>query len=285
MATRLRASLGLAEEETEVRGDLPSGGLSVPRERYSPSVQRRLDQGREVWPGDRGSGRARGRPEHPMDGRLKASIRRGWWRVCILRPRREALSARHCQQTRTMERWQEGVSLVRGRGSIWTDLHHRLGRGRPLHRHKLEAYNGELAAVQGGLEALASRRGRGVDYTIFTNSQADMSRIQSDGPGPEQACRIIDVVTTLYEQGNTVTVGWIPGHWGVAGNEAADLYEGWAAAIDPLPPNGEWVGTAYLKRRGAEKTVRKRREDIAVRSGGRRVFRTPDIRAGPEIRR
>ena len=49
---------------------------------------------------------------------------------------------------------------------------------------------------------------------IFTDSQAIITRIQDDrtGSGQAVAARIIELATDLYEQGNTVTLGWVPGH-------------------------------------------------------------------------
>ena len=39
----------------------------------------------------------------------------------------------------------------------------------------------------------------------------------------------IELANVLYEQGNTLTVKWVPGHGGVTGNEVADSYDREAA--------------------------------------------------------
>ena len=55
---------------------------------------------------------------------------------------------------------------------------------------------------------LASRHGKGRSFTILTDSQAAMVRLQTDAPGPGQgaAREIIELAHTLREQGNTISV-------------------------------------------------------------------------------
>lgn len=49
----------------------------------------------------------------------------------------------------------------------------------------------------------------GVGCTIFADSQAAMTRIGNDPPGPGQdlAIRITELATTLYGYGNTLATG------------------------------------------------------------------------------
>ena len=55
-----------------------------------------------------------------------------------------------------------------------------------------------------------------------------MSTIESDYPGPGQGMAlemIIDLASKLYEQGNTLTVRWVPGHKGVIGNGCRHIFK------------------------------------------------------------
>ena len=70
----------------------------------------------------------------------------------------------------------------------------------------------------------------GADFTVFTDSQVAMSRIQNDAPG---LVRIIDIATALHGQGNVVTVRQILGHRGVAGNEVATCMQDRRRQIPP----------------------------------------------------
>lgn len=75
------------------------------------------------------------------------------------------------------------------------------------------AYDAELAAIRRGLQSLVARPDRGVDYTIFTDSQTAELRIQSDAPEPGQASAIQAIqLPNLHGRGNTVIVKWVPGH-------------------------------------------------------------------------
>ena len=51
------------------------------------------------------------------------------------------------------------------------------------------------------------------NFTILTDSQEAMDHTRSDAPGPGQdmAIEIIELADVLYEQGNTLTVKWVPG--------------------------------------------------------------------------
>lgn len=63
-----------------------------------------------------------------------------------------------------------------------------LGRvrlGSPL-GHRQDAFDAEFTAIPKGLQSLVERTERGVDYTVFTDSQAAMTCVGDDTPGPGQ---------------------------------------------------------------------------------------------------
>lgn len=96
---------------------------------------------------------------------------------------------------------------------------------------------------------------------------------------------IIGLANVLYEQENTLTVRWVPGHQGNAENEAADAYAK-NAAKRRAPDKGsrlaaERIGASFLKRRAAERATCRWKEDIASRNQGKRTFRLP--KSKPEL--
>ena len=99
---------------------------------------------------------------------------------------------------------------------------------------------------------------------------------------------IIDLAQTIYDQGKTVTVRWLPGHRGVEGNELADQYA--RTAAESGIPNRE--GRQAARRtslpcpqgRATEKATLRWREDIERRDQEKRTFRLPIPTARPGIR-
>ena len=91
--------------------------------------------------------------------------------------------------------------------------------GRLLHEKQQEAYDAELFAIMRVVHHLTSRLCNGRNFTILTDSLTAMECIQCDPPGHGQgtAIEIIGPANAPYEQGNTLTVEWVPRHGGIAG--------------------------------------------------------------------
>ena len=89
-----------------------------------------------------------------------------------------------------------------------------------------EACDAQLFAIMRSLHHLASHRRRRELYTISSNSQAAMRRVQSDAPGPGQdiAMEIIDLSRAPRDQDNYATIRWVPGHRNVEGNELGNQF-------------------------------------------------------------
>ena len=90
-----------------------------------------------------------------------------------------------------------------------------------------------IKAIVEGLRLLAAREETGGRYTIFTDSQAAMHRLLDGSrcPGQAQAIEGINISHAIGDRGSAVEVRWVPGHAGVEGNEAADLYAPGAAVM------------------------------------------------------
>lgn len=102
------------------------------------------------------------------------------------------------------------------------------GRGWRVESWGLEgeatAFDAELAALVQGLEICVLDAASGVEFSIFTDSQAAITRLETDEPGPGQseAVQGIRLAREMVKRGATVTVRWIPGYQNVLGNELAD---------------------------------------------------------------
>ena len=92
-----------------------------------------------------------------------------------------------------------------------------------LGRNK-EVFDAELYAIGRALDEIDSRGERDKRYTIFSDSQAAISRVQHDrtGPGQALAIRSIETARAIAARGNSVTIRWTPSHAGIPGNERAD---------------------------------------------------------------
>ena len=107
----------------------------------------------------------------------------------------------------------------------------------------------ETVAARVGLEAvvedLAGRGKTGCLVRLLTDSRALWHRLQAGGaPGGDAASN--EAVAALWRlaRGHRVQVVWVPGHAGVAGNEAADRA---AAAGTEEPQGGVPVSVASLR--------------------------------------
>jgi len=108
-----------------------------------------------------------------------------------------------------------------------------------------EAFDAECAALARALEVAAKRRTGPKAVTIFTDAQAAIARIASEGPGPAQqyARQARKWIAELRRRDRDLRIEfrWCPAHSGVAGNEEAGK---WAkqAAEEPDARGVEWMG-------------------------------------------
>ena len=157
------------------------------------------------------------------------------------------------------------------------------------------AFDAELSALVRGVELCCLQAYPGAAFNIFTDSQAVMTRLQDDRPGPGQqaAVRGILVAREAYRRGASITVNWVPGHAGVLGNEVADQWAVDAALRERRASRGSetvlavatadrTVSRAFLKSTFRKRAVCAWREEIRRRSQGRRPYQVP---TGEEIPR
>ena len=87
-----------------------------------------------------------------------------------------------------------------------------------------EVFDAEVYAILQAVKLLSERNEEGQAYTIFSDSQAAVARIQHSDCGPAQALvgAAIDWSHELRRRGSSITVRWTPVHLGVEGNEHAD---------------------------------------------------------------
>ena len=106
-----------------------------------------------------------------------------------------------------------------------------------------EVFDAEAFATMRATRLLNERGERGRSYTVFSDSQAAISRVQHDMCGPAQALakRVIATVDSPVSRDNTLTIRWTPAHEGVEGKEQADR-----TAKKPAEGEGERVEQAYL---------------------------------------
>ena len=137
----------------------------------------------------------------------------------------------------------------------------------------------------------------GVDFRIFTDSQAAMSRLLDDRPGSGQRGAVSGIIgaTRVRQKGAGISIHWIPGHAGVVGNEIADQWAGDAAArelrnrdrsrtgITRSGPHASAVSGAFLKTMLRQRAVRGWRDSIIRGGTGRRPYRIPGEGEVPRI--
>ena len=131
--------------------------------------------------------------------------------------------------------------------------------GTYLGRNK-EIGDAELFALGEAVKHAARHPEDARDITVFTDSQATLTRIQDDNEGPGQtlARRIIAWEKEVFESGRTIEYRWCPGHAGVPGNEEADRVAKAAAAKDTSNLSeaeiemAKWTSMSHLHRQSTD---------------------------------
>ena len=139
------------------------------------------------------------------------------------------------------------------------------------------------------IELCAHEATPGIHFRVFTDSQAAMRRLTSDHPGPGQreAIRGILGAERVVSREASISIHWVPGHAGVAGNEIADQWAGDAAARElrsrSRRPHGiagpvtedSVVSKSFLKATLRHRAVSSWRDCIIRGGKGRRPYRIP----------
>ena len=151
-------------------------------------------------------------------------------------------------QERTV--WTDGSRLKSGRvgaawawqqGGEWREEGIFLGTNK-------EVFDAEVFAIHRAVDLLNRRGEREQHYTVFSDSQAAIFRVQHEECGPAQvlARATIEASHQLWARGNDVTIRWTPSHQEVAGNERADACAKAAAAGDHAAAEPAYLREASL---------------------------------------
>ena len=124
--------------------------------------------------------------------------------------------------------WTDGSRLEHGQvgaAAVWWEEGRWRGSGTFLGTNK-EVFDAEVFAILQVIKLLNARGEYGRDYTIFSDSQAAVARVQHTDCGPTQALvsAVVDFSHEIRGRGDSVTVRWTPAHQGVDGNEQADAW-------------------------------------------------------------
>ena len=134
------------------------------------------------------------------------------------------------------------------------------GRGTYLGTNK-EVFDTEGFAILQAIRLLSELGERGQAYTIFSDSQAAVSRVQHSDCGPAQAlARAAIDFSYKLRQRNSITVWWTLAHAGVEGNEQADAVAKRAAAREEGRADPEYLREASLSHL-TRKTTKARSSD------------------------
>ena len=159
------------------------------------------------------------------------------------------------------------------------------------------SFDAELSALARAIELCAHQATPGTHFRVFTDSQAAMRRVIDDraGPGQRDAIRSILGANRLRLGESTISIHWIPGHAGIAGNEIADQWAGDAAARElacrsRAPPRvtrpssmDSVVSSSFMKSALRRRAVSSWRECIIRGGKGRRHYRIPGEGTTPRI--
>ena len=159
------------------------------------------------------------------------------------------------------------------RGGSWKE------RGKYLGKSK-EVFDAEIFAIGQALEELNGREERNRRYTIFSDSQAALSRVQHDRTGPGQALAIKSIATAeaITQRGNSLVLRWTPSHKGIHGNERADRTARRAAEGKEGKAGHEYLREAslsHLTRVTTETRAKATAEWIRTHCGRHRRYHPP----------
>ena len=159
------------------------------------------------------------------------------------------------------------------KGGNWKEKGIYLGRNK-------EVFDAEVFAIGQALEELNGREEWDKRYTIFSDSQAALSRVQHDRTGPDQALAIRAIATAeaIAQRGNTIVVRWTPSHEGITGNERADRMAKRAAEGREGEAGQEYLREAslsHLTRITTETRASTTAEWIQTHCGRRRRYHPP----------
>ena len=153
------------------------------------------------------------------------------------------------------------------------------GQGTYLGKNK-EVFDAEVFATGQAIRTFSDRNEENRRYTIFSDSQAALNRVQHDRTGPGQAVAIQAIAMTqaLTDRGNTLALRWTPSHAGIEGNDQADKRA--KRAAEGLEGRAEHAylleaSLAYLTRTVTETRSKATAEWIRNHSGRHRRYHPP----------
>ena len=122
--------------------------------------------------------------------------------------------------------WTDGSRLENGAVEatvVFTEEGVWKRKGIYLSRNK-EVFDAEIFAIRQALELLDNRNERDTHYTVFSDSQVGICRVQHNRTGLGQVQAVVAITTSeaIISRNNIITLPWTPSHAGVAGNEQAD---------------------------------------------------------------
>ena len=149
-------------------------------------------------------------------------------------------------------------------------------RGIYLGKNK-EAFDVEVFAIMRAVRLLEERGESGTAYTVISDSQAAIARVQHDGCGPAQALAraTIAMADGLCDRDNTLTIRWTPSHARVCGNERAGQAAKRVSEERDERADPAYLGEAslsYLTRKTTERRSEATSEWIGTRVGQRRRY-------------